>query len=92
MATENTIQRIIEIPLSEVQSPNYEANIDRFGDDSNTCICCGKRIKTYPKCKFVHLLTSGNIVSFGGDDIEDSQGFFPIGNDCAKKLVIQFTF
>jgi hypothetical protein len=40
----------------------------------------------------VHLLTSGNIVSYSGDDIEDSQGFFPIGNDCAKKLVIQFAF
>lgn len=86
------IQRTIEIPLSEIQSPNYGSNIKRYGEDGNTCICCGKRIKNYPDCKMVHLLTNGNIVSFGGDDIENSQGFFPIGNDCAKKLVITFAF
>jgi hypothetical protein len=87
-----SIQRIIEIPLQDIQSVNYETNIELYGDDSNSCICCGKRIKNYPKCRFLHLLTNGNIVSYSGDDIEDSQGFFPIGNDCAKKLVIQFTF
>ena len=90
--TTKSIQRIIEIPLEEIQSENYYQNIEKFGDDSNTCICCGKRIKTYPDCKFVHYLTNGNIVSYSGDDIENSQGFFPIGNDCAKKLVITFTF
>jgi hypothetical protein len=87
-----SLQRIIEIPLQDIQSVNYEKNIEQFGDDSNSCICCGKRIKNYPNCKFIHLLTNGNIVSYSGDDIEDSQGFFPIGNDCAKKLVIKFTF
>ena len=90
--TTKTIQRIIEIPLQEIQSENYYNNIEKYGEDSNTCICCGKRIKTYPKCDFVHLLTNGNIVSYSGDDIENSQGFFPIGKDCAKKLIITFTF
>jgi hypothetical protein len=85
-----TIQRIIEIPLEEVQSPNYEKNLERFGDHSDTCLICGKR--TNGKSKYIHLLTNGNIVSYGGDDIEESQGFFPIGSDCAKKLTIQFTF
>ncbi len=87
---ESTIQRIIEIPLEEVQSPNYEKNIDRFGDHSDTCLICGK--KTNGKSKYVHLLTNGNIVSYGSDDIVESQGFFPVGSDCAKKLVVQFTF
>jgi hypothetical protein len=88
----NTIQRIIEIPLQEVQSPNYYANLEKYGEDSNTCCICGKRIKNMEKTKYVHMLTSGNIVSHGGDDIEDSQGLFPVGNDCAKKLIISFIF
>lgn len=87
-----SIQRFIEIPLEELQSPNYEANIERYGDHSDTCFICGKRIKNMEKAKFVHYLTNGNIVSHGGDDIENSQGFFPVGNDCAKKLTIQFAF
>ena len=85
-----TIQRIIEIPLHEVQSPNYENNLERFGDHSDTCLICGKRTKG--NTKSVHLLTNGNIVSYSGDDIEESQGFFPVGSDCAKKLTIKFAF
>jgi len=90
--TNQTIQRIIEIPLEDVRSSKYDANIENFGDDENTCLICGMRIKDLNKSKFVHLLTNGNIVSYGSDDIEGSQGFFPIGNDCAKKLTISFTF
>jgi hypothetical protein len=37
-------------------------------------------------------LNNGNIVSYFGDDIEGSQGAFPVGSECAKKLVIQFAF
>jgi len=40
----------------------------------------------------VHYLTNGNIVSYGGDDIENSQGMFAVGSECAKKLVIDFAF
>lgn len=90
--TTETISRIIEIPLDEIQSENYHQNIEKFGDHENTCICCGKRIKTYPNCNYVHLLTNGNIVSYSGDDIENSQGFFPIGPNCAKKMIINFSF
>lgn len=87
-----SIQRVIEIPLTEVRSANYEATIEALGEHSNTCLICGKRIKDEAKAKMVHLLTSGNIVSWPTDDIEESQGFFPVGYDCAKKLVINFSF
>lgn len=88
----NTIQRIIEIPLEEVRSEKYESNIEVYGDHENTCFICGKRIKNADNAKQVHYLNNGNLVSYSGDDIEGSQGFFPIGNDCAKKLVVQFAF
>lgn len=87
----STIQRIIEIPLEEVRSEQYEDNIKRYGDHDNSCFICGKRI-TSGKERMVHLLTNGNIVSYGSEDIENSQGFFPVGSDCAKKLTINFTF
>ena len=86
-----TIQRFIEIPLSEVRSEKYEANIDRYGDHSDTCFICGKRIKNNDNAKSVHYTTNDTIVSYMGDDLEESQGFFPVGNDCAKKLIISFT-
>lgn len=92
----NTIQRILCIPIEEVRSQNYESNIKKYGEHANTCFICGKRIKNMEKSKMVHYLTTGNIVSYAGDDIEDSQGFFPVGSNCAKKidlyLVIQFAF
>lgn len=90
MDNRTTIQRIIEIPLEEVRSPKYDQNIEHYGDHINTCYICGKPIKEVTK--YVHYTTDGNIISYGGDDIANSQGLFPVGNDCAKKLVISFVF
>jgi len=87
-----TIQRIIEIPLDEVRSLNYDANIKKYGHRDDNCLLCGKPIKNSDTAKSVHLLTNGNIVSYQSDDIEGSQGFFDVGSDCAKTLVIKFTF
>ena len=86
-----TINRIIEIELSEVQSPEYDNNIERYGDHSDTCLICGKRtLNKNPK--YVHYTKNGTIISYAGDDLVESQGFFPVGKECAKKLVINFTF
>lgn len=87
-----TIQRYITVPLHEVRANNYETNIKKYGDHIDTCFICGKRIKNFQKAKTVHYLTTGEIVSYSGDDVVESQGFFPVGNDCAKKLIIQFSF
>lgn len=82
-----TIQRIIEIPLEEVQTDSGKANSSQ---GNNPCLICGKEIKG--KFKYVHLLENGNIVSYAGGDITNSQGLFPVGLNCAKKLIIQFAF
>ena len=86
---QNTIQRIIEIPLFELQTEEAK-NMDIT--TSNCCCICGKKIKEGIEYKMVHLLENGNIVSYDGNDIIGSQGFFPVGKECAKKLVIQFSF
>lgn len=73
-----------EIPLEDIQDEGYE---EKGGD--NPCICCGKNIQK-PNY-YVHLLTSGNIVS-SEEDFEDSQGFFPIGNKCKNRIPNNFYF
>lgn len=83
-------QQFEKIELSSVRSSKYEENIEREGDHSDTCFICGKRTKT-EKPKHVHYLTSDELIAYGGD-IEDSQGFFPIGSNCAKKLPKKFIF
>lgn len=83
-----SIQRIIEIPLEELQNENAKDNWGDFGTDQ--CCLCGKKVGKNPK--MIHYLTNGNIISYSGDDVENSQGFFPVGKECAKKLIIQFAF
>lgn len=87
-----TIERIIQIPLDEVRSEKYDSNIELYGDHSDTCFLCGKRTAGKPNTKHVHFLNNGNLVSYAGDDIENSQGHFPVGPECAKRLIIQFAF
>lgn len=58
--------------------------------DQEPCIICQKPLNITEKTKYVHLLTSGEIIN--SDDHIDSQGLFPIGNDCCKKLPKQFIF
>lgn len=83
-----TIQRIIEVPINELQTENAKNNWGNY--NTNQCCLCGKKVGKNPK--YVHYLTNGNIISYGGNDIQNSQGYFPVGNECAKKLVIQFAF
>ncbi|NCB02957.1 MAG: hypothetical protein EOM67_12425 [Spirochaetia bacterium] len=68
--------------LDTLRSLQYEANIERLGDHSNTCICCGKR--TAEK-HFIQMTTSGDLID-STTEVDDSQGFFPIGPECLKKF------
>jgi hypothetical protein len=83
-----SIQRIIEVPIEELQTEHARSNWGDFQE--NQCCLCGKKVGKNPR--HVHYLTNGNIVSYGGDDIENSQGMFAVGSECAKKLVIDFAF
>lgn len=73
----------MQIPM--IYSPQRERNLDRLGEHPDTCLSCGKRTKA---TLWVHLLTTGEIT----DQAEhpDSQGSFPIGPDCAKKIPSNF--
>lgn len=84
-----TIQRFIEIPLDELQTGKAK---DLDITTGNYCVICGRKIKEGSKSKMVHLLTNGNIVSYDGSDVANSQGFFPVGSECVKKLQINFAF
>lgn len=57
--------------------------MEHWNGGSNECIICGKRLIREPKY-MVHLLTTGGFTSEHEHDA--SQGYFPIGNDCATKF------
>lgn len=75
------------------QSPDRERNLAKYGDNSNSCVCCGRPLKEGPN-KFVHMNTAWVAVNPHLKDEEvkeitghESQGWFPLGPDCAKKMV-----
>lgn len=76
-----------------LRSSQYENNITRLGEHSDTCICCGKRTATNLT---VHLTTDFEIVNTTKEDLSEidtiSQGFFNIGKECAKKFPSEFIF
>lgn len=82
-------------------SPMKQRNIDKNGYDSDQCECCGRLMKDSEYLS-VHMGTdwmaynvdgvtiTDGIAYITGTDVE-TQGFFKIGNDCAKKMK-GFTF
>jgi len=78
---------LFEIPASDVRDDK-----DDLENGKNPCFCCGKEIKEKNgKPSFVHLLTNGNLVSTD-QEFDNDQGFFPIGNECKKRLPNNFIF
>lgn len=83
-------------PLYE--SPMKERNEEKYGmrGDGNQCICCYKPMKD-GEVKMVHMNTNWEAVSNEVPEEKckemtgaESQGCFPIGNDCAKKMPKEF--
>jgi len=79
------------------ESPMKERNEEKYGLLVEQCICCGKPMKEGPKL-YVHMNTGWEAVHPSVSEKEcealtgyESQGCFPIGNDCAKKMK-GFTF
>lgn len=79
------------------ESPAKERNNDKYGEEGAECICCGKPMKA-GEVPHVHMneswlavrpdITEENCEKLTGNK---SQGLFPIGNECAKKMA-GFTF
>lgn len=75
--------------LEFIQTENFEANIDCYGYNENTCGCCGKQLKNKkwgvntiegPEVVEAHI-TEEDIAAIG----LYPQGIFYLGSDCIKK-------
>jgi len=73
-------------------SPMLDSNLDKYGQAEDQCICCGKPMKANDK-KYVHMNTNWLAVHPSITDEKclemtgaETQGMFPIGNECAKKM------
>ena len=81
------------------ESPNKERNEKKYGNlCENQCICCYAPMKK-GEVLHVHMNTDWKAVhiDINESDFEkltgcESQGCFPIGNACAKKMPKGFTF
>ena len=76
-----------EINLESVRSKNYDANLERLGEHSNTCFICGKRTASDA---YVHYTTDGNLTN--NPEHADSQGLYSVGSECLKKLPTDFIY
>ena len=82
------------------ESPSKDKNEEKYGHLSNQCICCMKPMSEDDKtAKSVHMNTDWKAVhtSVEEEDCEkltgaESQGSFPIGNSCAKKMPKGFVY
>lgn len=76
---------LIEIPKAadEVR----EANDKRYGGGMNQCLICRKGMteKGIEKAWWVHMTTTLMLAPIG-TEVPDSQGLFPVGSECAKKV------
>ena len=79
-----------------IQSENYRKNIQN-SKYPETCVVCGKGIKDIDSSKYVHMNTDWKVVKSDISEEDcmrltgaESQGCFPIGNDCAKKIPKNF--
>jgi len=71
------------------ESPSKEKNQQKYGDNENVCVCCNKPTNEEI---FVHMSTDWKAVPSNISEEElvkngmESQGLFPIGKSCAKKM------
>jgi hypothetical protein len=54
------------------------------------CILCERPVNINENTKYVHMLTTLEAVT--EEEHKNSQGLFPIGNECCKKLPKEYIF
>jgi hypothetical protein len=80
------------------QSDNYEKNENLFKPGhTERCVCCNKPMKPEQVKYMVHMTTFWVAVDTEDENevLENgyqSQGFFPIGSECKKKMGKEFVF
>ena len=87
-----------ELTMELYDSPMKERNEENIHQGADNCICCARKMKA-GEVLFVHINENGMAVNpqiVTDENCKeltgaDSQGAFPIGNSCAKKMK-GFTF
>jgi len=66
-----------------------DRNEERYcKEGQDRCLICNAPMDVTDKTKYVHLLTSGLLTEL--DEHPESQGAFPVGNSCIKKIPKKF--
>tara|TARA_R110002096_G_scaffold40682_6_gene110326 strand:- start:440 stop:724 length:285 start_codon:yes stop_codon:yes gene_type:complete len=81
-----------ELPVVSEEIQERMQNLDWKDNDNDECICCKRPLNT--KNKFVvHMATTWEMIHNDDPRLNDqewinqnSQGCFPVGNTCAKKI------
>lgn len=91
MTTQNTPQ----MKLPQVSLEQQEKNINRTQKttDNDECVCCKRPINNDGKFR-VHMSTSWMMIHNDNNELDDneSQGTFPVGNSCSKKIPKEYKF
>lgn len=85
------MENLAKINLSDI-TINTGKEYNFTSSNQEPCIICQKPLNVSDKTKYVHMLTSGELINSLNNYEFDSQGLFPIGNDCCKKLPKDFIF
>ena len=77
-----------QTPISSLRPASFEKNERRGAKGGReTCFICGKALKQQDaQPHYVHLLTDGDITTDTNLNRKDSQGLFPVGSECGKKI------
>ncbi len=74
------------------ESPKRESNIEKHGEHTEQCICCG-RMMTDDKPKFwIHATTNWMAIDYDATEEQlsaeglESQGAYMVGATCAKRF------
>lgn len=89
------------ISLESVEKSSRYVDRPGGGTGEGECFLCGRKIRSFPRCSWVHYTTGGYITSLDEEGMKKkdpggrcgvSQGFFPIGPDCARRIPARFVF
>ncbi len=89
--TQQFITRDIWDTISDEQKDINAKRHNRSTSGVEACKLCNRTIsdKVLDKSWFVHMTVDGALVA-NGVETNDSQGYFPVGSDCAKKIPANF--
>lgn len=73
------------MPSFEEREANRKQNTHIPAKDRGECFICQRPVNTRTIKTWVHMGTNGALY-MNGEEPEDSQGLFPIGSECLKRL------